>query len=86
MLCRTYSDVWVTITKPMQKKIEAVEMWFWRRMLRIPWTAKKTNIEVMEEAGQKRSLINRIKKTTGRLHWPHNEKGRLGTPYHHGKT
>ena len=54
-------ETW-TITKPIQKKIEAVEMWFWRRMLKIPWTAKKTNVEVMEEAGPTRSLVNRIRK------------------------
>ena len=51
-----------TISKPIQKKIEAVEMWFWRRMLKIPWTAKRTNVEVMEEAGLTRSLVNRIRK------------------------
>ena len=54
-------EAW-TITKPIQEKIEAVEMWFWRRMIRIPWTVKKTNIEVMEEAGQTILLINRIGK------------------------
>ena len=56
-------ETW-TITKPIQKKIEAVEleMWFWRRMLKIPWTAKRTNVEAMEEAGLTRSLVNRIRK------------------------
>ncbi|GFR85165.1 endonuclease-reverse transcriptase [Elysia marginata] len=37
-------------------------MWFWRRMLRIPWTAKKTNEEVLNETETARSLINRIRK------------------------
>ena len=54
-------ETWI-ITKPIQKKIEAVEMWFWRRMLKIPWTAKRTNVEVMEEAGLTRSFVNRIRK------------------------
>ena len=54
-------ETW-TISKPIQKKIEAVEMWFWRQMLKIPWTAKRTNVEVMEEAGLTRSLVNRIRK------------------------
>ena len=31
-------------------------------MLKIPWTAKSTNLEVMEEAGLTRSLVNRIRK------------------------
>ena len=31
-------------------------------MLKIPWTAKRTNVKVMEEAGPTRSLVNRIRK------------------------
>ena len=31
-------------------------------MLKIPWTTKRTNAEVMEEAGLTRSLVNRIRK------------------------
>ena len=54
-------ETW-TIIEPIQKKVEAVEMWFWRRMLKIPWTAKRTNVEVMDEAGLTRSLVNRIRK------------------------
>ena len=61
MLYRTDIDVW-TISKQIQKKLEAVEMWFLRRMLRIPWTAKKTNEEVLKEADTERSLINKIRK------------------------
>ena len=53
-------EAW-TINKQIQKKLEAVEMWFLRRMLRIPWTAKKTNQEVLKEAVTERSLINRIR-------------------------
>ena len=54
-------EAW-TINKQIQKKLEAVEMWFLRRMLRIPWTAKKTNQEVLKEAVTERSLLNRIRK------------------------
>ena len=36
--------------------------WFLRRMLRVPWTARKTNIEVLREANTQRSLVNRIRK------------------------
>jgi len=54
-------EAW-TINKQIEKKLEAVEMWFLRRMLRIPWTARKTNQEVLKEAVTERSLINRIRK------------------------
>ncbi|GFR96371.1 hypothetical protein ElyMa_006296100 [Elysia marginata] len=54
-------ETW-TINKKTHGKLEAVEKWFWRRMLRIPWTAKKTNEEVLNETETTRSLINRIRK------------------------
>ncbi|GFN89597.1 endonuclease-reverse transcriptase [Plakobranchus ocellatus] len=51
-----------TITKEIQKKIEAAEMWFFRRMLRVPWTARKTNEEVLKETESTRSLMSRIRR------------------------
>jgi ribosomal 50S subunit-associated protein YjgA (DUF615 family) len=46
----------------LEKRIEAAEMWFFRRILRISWTEKITNKEVLEKAGTKRSLISTIRK------------------------
>ena len=37
-------------------------MWFRRRILRIPWTAKKTNEMVLKEAETNRSLMQKIRK------------------------
>ena len=54
-------EAW-TISKQTQRKLEAVEMWFLRRMLRISWTKKKTNEAVLEEAETTRSLIKNIRK------------------------
>ncbi|GFO35233.1 endonuclease-reverse transcriptase [Plakobranchus ocellatus] len=54
-------EAW-TISKQTQKKLEATEMWFLRRMLRISWTAKKTNDTVLEEAHTTRLLISKIRK------------------------
>ncbi|GFN75206.1 hypothetical protein PoB_000171200 [Plakobranchus ocellatus] len=48
-------EAW-TISKQIQNKLEATEMWFLRRMLRIPWTAEKTNERVLNEANKRRSL------------------------------
>ena len=42
--------------KIAQKKLEATEMWFWWRMLRISWTSKKSNEIVLPEYDT-RSLI-----------------------------
>ena len=48
-----------TISKPIHKKIKAVEMCFWRMLLKISWAETKTDIE---EAAQSRSLVNKIPK------------------------
>ena len=53
--CKTW-----TVKKNMLKKIEAFEMWCLRRMMRIPWTARVTNEEVLRRAGVTRVLVNEI--------------------------
>ncbi|GFN82111.1 ARF-GAP with RHO-GAP domain, ank repeat and ph domain-containing protein 1-like [Plakobranchus ocellatus] len=64
---RIYYPAWIsaaawTISKQIQNKLEAAEMWFLRRMLRIPWTAKKTNERVLNEENKRRSLVRTIRK------------------------
>ncbi|GFR76719.1 retrovirus-related Pol polyprotein LINE-1 [Elysia marginata] len=55
------SEAWI-ITNKFKKKLEAVEIWFPRRMLKILWAAKKTNERVLQEAQSKRSLLDKIRK------------------------
>ena len=50
------------MTEALKKKLEAAEMWFIRRMLRVSWTEKKTNDAVLDDAGVGRSLIKTIRK------------------------
>ena len=49
-------------TKNLERRHEAAEMWYIRRIMRISWTEKKSNEEVMEMAGYKRSLLKTIRK------------------------
>lgn len=49
------SESW-TIRAIDRKKIDAFEMWCWRRMLRIPWTAKRTNKSILDQLGIKTRL------------------------------
>ncbi|GFS21442.1 endonuclease-reverse transcriptase [Elysia marginata] len=39
-----------------RKKIDSFELWCWRRLLRIPWTAKRTNVSILEEIKPAQSL------------------------------
>ena len=54
-------ETW-TVKKTMEKRLKATEMWFLRRMLRIPWTARVFNEEVMRRAGVERRLLKTIRK------------------------
>ena len=54
-------ETW-TITAGTKKNLEAAEMWFYRRMLRISWKEKRTNESILEETNQERSLIKTIRK------------------------
>ena len=51
-----------TLTKDLERRLEAAEMWYLRRIMRISWTEKKSNEEVMEMAGYKRSLLKTIRE------------------------
>ena len=44
------------------QKLEAFEMWLWRKMEKIKWTDKISNEEVLQMVGEQRSLINTIKR------------------------
>ena len=35
--------------KPEHQRIDAFEVWCWRRILRVPWTAKKSNQSILKE-------------------------------------
>ena len=51
-----------TISNNIEKKLDATEMWFLRRLMRISWTDRKTNEEVLQLAETKRSLMTTIRK------------------------
>jgi len=51
-----------TLRKPGQRKIDAFELKTNRRLLRIPWTAKRSNDSVLQEMGTDRQLLKSIMK------------------------
>ena len=38
-----------TIKKAECRRIDAFELWFWRRLLRVPWTARRSNQSILKE-------------------------------------
>ncbi|CAH2260598.1 jg18276 [Pararge aegeria aegeria] len=45
----TYAAETWTIKAADRQRIDAFEMWCWRRMLRIPWTARRTNASILRQ-------------------------------------
>ena len=58
----TYAAETWTLNQEMQKKIQACEMWCWRRMLRISWTERKTNKVILDCVGNPIPLTGKILK------------------------
>ena len=38
-----------TLKKAERQRIDAFELWYWRRFLRVPWTARRSNQSVLKE-------------------------------------
>ena len=45
-----------TINKAEHQKIDAFELWCWRRLLRVPWTARRSNQSILNEISPECSL------------------------------
>ena len=45
-----------TIQKAEHRRIDAFELWCWRRLLRVPWTARRSNQSILKEISPESSL------------------------------
>ena len=48
-------DSW-TIKKAKGRRIDVFELWYWRRLLRVPWTARRSNQSILKEINPEYSL------------------------------
>ena len=51
-----------TLKKAESRKIDDFELWCWRRLLRVPWTARRSNQSILEEISPGCSLEGRMLK------------------------
>ena len=51
-----------SIKKAERRRIDAFEMWCWRRLLRVPWTARRSNQSILKEISPGCSLVGLILK------------------------
>ena len=45
-----------TVKKAECRRIDAFELWCWRRLLRVPWTARRSNLSILKEISPEYSL------------------------------
>ena len=45
-----------TVKKAERQRIDAFELWCWRRLLRVPWTARRSNQSILKEISPEYSL------------------------------
>ena len=48
-------ESWI-IMKAEHQRTDAFELWYWRRLLRVPWTAKRSNQSILKEISPEYSL------------------------------
>ena len=66
-----------TIKKAECRRIDAFELWCWRRLLRVPWTARRSNQSILKEINPGCSLEGLMLKLKLPVLWPPNVKNWL---------
>ena len=65
-------ETW-TIKKAECQRIDAFELWCWRRLLRVPWTARRSNQSILNEISTEYSLEG-LMLTEAPVLWPPDAK------------
>ena len=64
-----------TIKKAKHQRIDAFELWCWRRLLRVPWTARRSNQSILKKINPEYSLIDA--EAEALILWPSDAKSQL---------
>ena len=56
-----------TIKKAEHRRIDAFELWYWRRLFRVPWTARSSNQSILKETSPEYSLEGLMLQYFGHL-------------------
>ena len=65
-----------TIKKAEHQRIDAFKLWCWRRLLRVPWTARRSNQSILKEINPEYLLVGPMLSEDPIL-WPPDVKSRL---------
>ena len=65
-----------TVKKAECQRIDAFKLWCWRRLLRVPWTARRSNQLILKDINPEYSL-ERLAEAEAPVIWPSDVKTRL---------
>ena len=63
-----------TVKKAERQRIDAFELWCWRSLLRVPWTARRSNQSILKELNPGISLEGMMLKLKFQYFWPPDAK------------
>ena len=63
-------DVRVGLYRKLKPKIIPFELWCWRRLLRVPWTARRSNQSILKETRHEYSLEELDAEAETAILWP----------------
>ena len=63
-----------TVKKDEHRRIDAFELWCWRRLFRDPWTARRSNQSILKEINPGISLEGLMAKAEAPVLWPPHAK------------
>ena len=63
-----------TIKKAERRRIDAFEVWYWRRLLTVPWTARRYNQSILKEISPGCSFEGTDAEAESPIFWPPHEK------------
>ena len=63
-----------TVRKAERQRVDAFALWCWRRLLRVPWTARRSNLSILKEINPGISLEGKDAKAETPVLWPPDAK------------
>ena len=55
-LCQAGTQLQINVNKAERSRIHAFKLWWWRRLLRVPWTERRSNKSILKEINPEHSL------------------------------
>ena len=66
-----------TVKRAERRRVDTFELWYWRRLLRVPWTARRSNQLILKEISPGISLEGMMLKLKLQYFWPPHAKSWL---------